>query len=263
MLGQLIAAATARVDALRPEAAELERRAELAAPTTSFRSALKGSSVAIVAEVKRSSPSKGAINKDLNAADQALAYERGGAAAISVLTEPTRFDGSNDDLEQVRGAVRVPVLKKDFHIDRLQLFEAKALGSSAALVIVRAVAPERLEELMAVARSIDLEVLVEVRDERELALALSAGAELIGVNNRNLETLVIDASTVDRVLPLIPRSCCAVAESGFEGRADIERAASSGADAVLVGSLLSRSADPEGVVHSLATVTRIPDARQN
>jgi len=219
--------------------------------------------VGIIAEVKRSSPSKGAINKDLNAADQALAYERGGAAAISVLTEPTRFEGSNQDLQAVRSTVGIPVLKKDFHVDRLQLLEAKVLGSSAALVIVRAVPPQRLAELMLVGREIELEILVEVRDERELALALSVGARLIGVNNRDLETLVIDASTADRVLPLIPRSCCAVAESGFEDRADIERAASNGADAILVGSLLSRSADPEATVHSLTTVTRIPHARQN
>ncbi|HEU4748752.1 MAG TPA: indole-3-glycerol phosphate synthase TrpC [Gemmatimonadaceae bacterium] len=263
MLGQLVAEAMARVEALQPGAAELERKAESVTPGPRFQTALKGSNVGIIAEVKRASPSKGAINRNLHPGDQALAFERGGAAAISVLTEPTRFEGSNGDLEAVKAAVGIPVLKKDFHVDRLQLLEAKALGSSAALVIVRAIPPRQLAELLVIGREIDLEILVEVRDERELDLALSAGAEIIGVNNRDLETLVIDASTVDRILPLIPPSCWAIAESGFEARADIERAAASGADAILVGSLLSRSADPEATVRSLAGVTRVPDARQN
>ena len=217
----------------------------------------------IIAEVKRASPSRGVINKELNAADQARAYERGGAVAISVLTEPTRFGGHNDDLVAVREAVAIPVLKKDFHVEAVQLFEARALGSSAALVIARAVSPAKLAELIRVGRDIELEILVEVRDEAELELALAFGAGLIGVNNRNLETLAVDRSTIDRVVPLIPRSCRAVAESGFETRADVERAAVGGADAVLIGSVLSESVEAEALVRSLAGVPRLLDARQN
>ena len=231
--------------------------------TPSLRSALSGPNVGVIAEVKRASPSRGAINRDLNAAEQARAYERGGAVAVSVLTEPSRFGGNNDDLVAVRAAVRIPILKKDFHVDRVQLLEARALGSSAALVIARAVPPSRLAELLLVGRDIDLEILVEVRDESELERALSYGAELIGVNNRNLETLAVDSSTIDRVVPLIPRSCRAVAESGLETRADVDRAAATGADAVLIGSALSSSADPEAAVRSLTSVPRVTDARQN
>lgn len=262
-LGKLVREAQARADGLRPRTDELERVARSQVARKRLRDVLNGPKVGIIAEVKRSSPSQGVIKPDLNAGVQALLYERGGAAAISVLTEPTRFEGSTRDLEVVRSAVGIPVLKKDFHVDRIQLLEAKALGSSAALVIVRAVPPVRLGALLAAGREVDLEILVEVRDERELDLALSLGAEIIGVNNRDLETLVIDAATVERVLPLIPRSCCAIAESGFENRADVERAGASGADGILIGSLLSRSADPEGAVRSLSGVTRMPDARAN
>lgn len=262
-MGELVSASHARADALRRKAPELERTARAAAATPRLRAALRTDQVAIIAELKRASPSRGAINTDLNASDHASAYERGGAAAISVLTEPDRFGGCNDDLAKVRAAVGIPVLKKDFHIDRVQLLEARTLGSSAALVIVRAVPPARLAELLLVGRDIDLEILVEVRNETELDLALSLGAQIIGVNNRDLETLAVDTSTVDRILSLIPRSCCAVAESGFETRADVERAAASGADAVLVGSVLSRSAEPEEAVRSMAGITRIPDARPN
>ena len=174
---------------------------------------------------------------------------------MSVLTEPTRFGGSNDDLEKARAA-ELPILKKDFHVSEAQLVEAKALGASAALIIVRAIEPARLQFLAEAAREIDLEVLFEVRDERELERALEAGAILIGVNNRNLETLVIDPSTVSRIIPLIPSGCIAIAESGYSSSADVKRAADAGADAVLIGSSLSASADPEAAVAMLASVAR-------
>ena len=213
--------------------------------------------------MKRASPSRGPINPGLRAADQAKAYERAGAAAISVLTESTRFGGTNEDLSAARSAVKIPILRKDFHVEAVQLLEARSLGSSAALVIVRAVPPARLAELLETGRDIGLEILVEVRNEVELVLALSLGAELIGVNNRDLETLEVDLTTMDRVLPLIPRSCVAVAESGIVTRADIERAASSGADAVLVGGALSASDSPGNALQSLTGVTRVTNARQN
>ena len=262
-LGTLVTAAYVRAASLRERAAELGRAAIAAPPVRSLRSELQSSTVGIIAEIKRASPSRGPINSELGAADQAQAYERGGAFAISVLTEPTRFGGSNDDIDAARSAADIPILKKDFHVEPVQLLEARALGCSAALVIVRAVRSSVLAELVQAGKQIGLELLVEVQDEGELDLALSLGAEIIGVNNRNLESLAVDLSAMDRLLPLVPRSCIAVAESGIEARADIERAGSHGADAVLIGSALSGSANPEATLRALTAVKRVASARQN
>jgi len=230
--------------------------AENVGPAPSFSRALRGLTVGVVAEVKRRSPSKGWINPGMSAVEQARAYDRGGAAAISVLTEPDHFGGSIDDLISVRDAVRLPILKKDFHVEPIQLLEAKAIGASAALLIARALSPTSLTEMMDAARQLRLEVLVEVRDEDELSRALDSGAVVIGINNRNLETLVIDATTSERLLGLLPQSVVAIAESGVSSRADVERLAGAGADAVLVGSAVSASSDPESAVRELSTVTR-------
>jgi indole-3-glycerol phosphate synthase len=211
----------------------------------------------VIAEVKRRSPSKGWINPNLSAPDQAAAYERGGAAAISVLTEPRHFGGSSEDVGAVRTAVRVPVLKKDFHVDPVQLLEAKAIGASAALLIARALSPDDLLRMTDAARDIDLEVLVEIRDEDELRRALDAGARIIGINNRNLETLAIDAATSERLLGSIPAGMIGIAESGVSARADVERVARAGADAVLVGSVISAASDPVAAVRDLASVARV------
>jgi indole-3-glycerol phosphate synthase len=252
-----------RAATLTGRTAELERLAKRAPPVASFRQALRGSDVAVIAEVKRSSPSKGSINPNLDVEAIVRSYEAGGAAAISVLTEPTRFGGSNDDLIKAREVVGLPLLKKDFHLEPVQLFEAKAIGASAALVIARAVPPEKLSELMQAAAGIGLELLVEVRDERELEQALSLGASIVGVNNRNLETLEIDPETSLRILPQIPLDVMAVAESGFRVAADVERASAAGVDAVLVGSELSGSSDPEAAVRSLTGIRRRDGARQS
>jgi indole-3-glycerol phosphate synthase len=232
-------------------------------PVPSFRDALQRSEVGVVAEVKRSSPSKGAINPGLDLTAQVQAYQAGGAAAISVLTEPTRFGGSADDLVLARKWVPLPLLKKDFHVEAAQIFEARSLGASAALVIARAVPPSVLKELMAAGADVGLEILVEVRDERELGLALSLNATIIGVNNRNLETLEIDPETSLRILPLIPRDVVAIAESGIKRVADVNRVADAGADAVLVGSELSGAGDPESVLRSLTGVARTGGARKS
>lgn len=256
-LGRIVAEADARVEVLRPRERELARSAAgIAVP--SMAAALRRSTVAVLAEVKRASPSKGSINPGLDPAAQAAAYVSGGAAGISVLTEPRHFAGSTGDLEAIRQAVAVPLLKKDFHVHPLQLLEARALGASAVLLIARAVPPATLISLAAEARSLGLEVLVEVRDERELEQALATEAELIGVNNRNLESLAIDLATSERLLPLVPASRVAIAESGVAGPADVARAASAGADAVLVGSSISASADPAAAVRALAAVARQP-----
>jgi len=261
-LGKLTDEAHARAATLAPRAVELERLARTAGAVPSFRDALQAQRVGVIAEVKRASPSKGEINPGLDLAAQVMAYEAGGAAAISVLTEPTRFSGSTEDLVLARKSVALPLLKKDFHVEVSQLLEARALGASAALVIVRAVPPVRLHDLMSAGADIGLEILVEVRDERELDLALSLNASLIGVNNRNLETLEIDTGTALQVLPLIPRGIVAIAESGVKSVADVIRVAAAGADAVLVGSELSVSGDPESAVRSLTGVARTGGARK-
>lgn len=209
-----------------------------------------------MAEVKRASPSKGVINRGLDLPTQVSAYEAGGAAAISILTEPTKFAGSNEDLVRARAAVRLPILKKDFHVETIQVLEARALGASAALVIARAVPPARLGELITAGKDVGMEILVEVRDERELGLALSLGARMIGINNRNLETLEIDPDTAFRLLPLVPGDVIAIAESGVKSSKDVEGLAAAGADAVLVGTYLSGSSDPEAAVRSLTGIER-------
>ncbi|HWJ22019.1 MAG TPA: indole-3-glycerol phosphate synthase TrpC [Gemmatimonadaceae bacterium] len=255
-LGRLVAEAEARVAALRPRRDELERQALAAAVAPSMSASLLGRSVGVIAEVKRRSPSKGDIAPGLGASAQAAAYAAGGAAALSILTEPAHFGGRDADLAEARAAVVLPLLKKDFHVHPLQMVEARALGASAALVIARAVSPARLGELARAATDVGLEVLFEVRDEAELETVLEAGALMIGVNNRDLETLVIDPDTAVRLLPLVPADRIAIAESGVRTRADVERYARAGADAVLVGSSISASSEPATAVRALADVSR-------
>jgi indole-3-glycerol phosphate synthase len=260
VLGGIVAEAYARAKQLSPRADELAKLAARAPAGPSLAGVLRQSTVGVIAEVKRRSPSKGWINPGIAAADQATAYERGGAAAISVLTEPRHFGGSVDDFAEVRAAVAVPVVKKDFHVLPIQLLEARAMGASAALLIARAVSPADLRVLVTCANDIGLETLVEVRDEEELATALELGASLIGVNNRNLESLDIDPSTSDRLIGLIPPSVVAVAESGVANRGDVERAARVGANAVLVGSVVSSAPDPVAAVRALTGVARVARA---
>lgn len=262
-LGELVASATVRAATLARHEGQWHERALRCPAAPSLARALRRGDVAVIAEVKRSSPSKGAINPGLDAVAQATAYERGGAAAISVLTEPERFGGSANDLAAVTRVVGIPVLKKDFHVAPVQLLEARALGAAAALLIARALEPSRLGELIAAGRSVGLEILVEIRDEAELAAALDGGASIVGVNNRNLETLVIDPATSDRIIPLIPGELPAIAESGVAARDDVERFARCGADAVLVGSVLSASADPAEAVTSLTGVAARRDGRRD
>jgi indole-3-glycerol phosphate synthase len=261
-LGRIAAEAAARAETLRREAEGWRARAAAAPPAPSFRAALRRPTVAVIAEVKRRSPSKGTINPGLDAVAQASAYEAGGAAAISVLTEPVHFGGAPEDLVAVRAAVRIPILKKDFHVDAIQLYEARALGASAALLIARALPPATLREFVRLADDIGLETLVEIRDARELDAALNAGATVIGVNNRDLETLEIDATTAAQLIPSIPATLVAVAESGMRERADVARAAAAGADAVLVGSAISASADPQAAVAQLSDVPVRRDGRR-
>ena len=262
VLGRIMAESADRVRAMsETERRAIERAAASAVARPSFLDAFGGKMVAVIAEVKRRSPSKGAIRETIAADAQALAFERGGAAAISVLTEPRHFGGSLSDLESARDRVGIPLLRKDFHCDAIQLFEAKASGASAALLIARALAPATLGELMSVSDDLGLEPLVEVRTEAELMLALELGARVIGINSRDLETLEVDAGVPERLLRLVPNGVIAVAESGVESLENVGDRARWGADAVLVGSALSASDDPEATVRALSQVERIPRAR--
>lgn len=260
-LGELVAAAYARAAGQSHQEDSWRARAEQGNAVASFRDALLRPTVGVIAEIKRRSPSKGSINPCLDAVAQARSYAGAGAAAISVLTEPDRFGGSVSDLSSVAHAVSVPVLRKDFIVASVQLFEARARGASAALLIVRALPPDALVELHDIGTRIGLDLLVEVRDEGELALALDIGATIVGVNNRNLESLIIDPETIARIVPLIPRGVIAVAESGMSSRADVETAANAGADAVLVGSAVSAAVDPGAAVGSLIGIPVQRNAR--
>ena len=258
-LGALVAAARVRAAMLSARGAELERRAVDRVAATAppgFADALRRADVAVIAEVKRRSPSKGAIAPGLSAAVQATRYADGGAAALSILTEPERFGGDIADLDAAGAAVTIPLLKKDFNVEPVQLLEAAAHGASAVLLIARALPPATLIALARDARALGLEPLVEVRDESELEAAMRAEAVIIGVNNRNLETLEIDEATGDRVLPRIPASCIAVWESGVQTADDVRRAAAAGADAVLVGSSVSAAGDASAAVRALTGIAR-------
>jgi indole-3-glycerol phosphate synthase len=212
--------------------------------------------VCVIAELKRSSPSKGALNLALSAPDRAREYVSGGAAALSVLTEPSEFGGALEDLVEVRRHVSVPLLRKDFHVDEAQIWEGRVAGAAAILLIARALEPSRVEALCRAVMEAGMEPLVEVRTEGELELAVRLKAPLIGVNARNLETLVIDTGIVDALLPQIPPDRIAIAESGILTALDVGRVASRGADAVLVGSALSGAADGARAVQALAMVPR-------
>jgi indole-3-glycerol phosphate synthase len=258
-LGRIIEETRDRVAALRTRLRDLESATRTAAPTQSFVDALAaGGDVSVIAEVKRRSPSKGALNESIEPSGRARSYEQGGARAISVLTEPRHFGGSAQDLEAIRSEVRIPLLKKDFHVDVSQIVEARALGASAVLLIARALPPQALADLAEAARELGVEPLIEIRDERELDSAVAARARVIGVNSRNLETLVIDPEVCTRLLPLIPRDRLAVFESGIASRSDVERAASLGATAVLVGSALSLADSAVEAVRELTGVPRQP-----
>ncbi|WP_348856629.1 indole-3-glycerol phosphate synthase TrpC [Nocardioides sp. KR10-350] len=216
-------------------------------PMPHFRAA--GSSV--IAEVKRRSPSKGALADIPDPASLAQQYAAGGAAAISVLTEQRRFGGSLDDLRAVRAAVDTPILRKDFVVDSYQLLEARAAGADLALLIVTALAEDDLRRLHDEARELGLTVLVEAHDEAETERAVALGAELVGVNARNLKTLTVDPDVFGRLAPLIPDDRVKVAESGIFSSADVKRYVLEGARAVLVGEALVRDGDPEAAVREM------------
>ena len=218
------------------------------APTNDPLAALAAPGLSVIAEVKRSSPSKGALADIPDPAALAAAYAAGGATAISVLTERRRFGGSLADLQAVRAAVPTPLLRKDFMVTEYQLWEARAAGADVILLIVAALDDAQLSRLHAVARELGLRPLVEVHNAEETRRAVDLGAELIGVNNRNLHTLEVDIAQFGAMAGLIPDGVAKVAESGILSVADVERVASEGADAILVGEALVKHGDPAAAI---------------
>ncbi len=245
-----------RAQAVQSTLSQLKAQGRDMAPPPGFASALRRETLAIIAEIKRASPTKGDIAPGLNAAAQAQAYAKGGAAAISVLTEPERFGGSLDDLSSVAAAVSLPVIRKDFIVHAVQIWEARVRGAAAVLLIARGLHPDELAALYAEAGEASLGVLVEVRDHTELARAIALGAPVIGVNNRNLETLIIDPATAPALMPAIPPDRIAIAESGMASVQDAHAAQSAGADALLIGSAISASADPAAAVQAFGSLVR-------
>jgi indole-3-glycerol phosphate synthase len=216
-----------------------------------FRDALSGPAIGVIAEFKRRSPSAGALREDADLPAIVGAYADGGAVALSVLTEGPNFDGSLDDLRTSRAACELPILRKDFIVDPYQLREARAAGADAVLLIVAALSPAELEALHADARAIGLEVLVEVHDGEELQRALAAGAEIVGVNNRDLRDFSVDLERTARLMSSVPASVTVVSESGISTPEQLGALQRAGVQAVLVGEALMRSADPAAALRAL------------
>lgn len=254
MIEQLIEGAQRGVEERRrvlPQA-ELEARLAGRGEGRPFNEALTRPGLSLIAEFKRRSPSAGAISAGAVVADQVTAYERGGAAALSVLTDEPHFGGSLEDLRAARAACDLPIIRKDFIVDPYQLYEAAVNGADAVLLIVRALDDEALGSLYEQARALDLDCLVEVHDGEELERALAAGAEVIGINNRDLDEQRVDIATTFELMPDVPAGKTVVAESGISGREQLEELDRVGVDAVLIGGALMSAPDPEAKTRELA-----------
>ncbi len=230
---------------------EVQAEAEQMPPPRDFEAALRAPGISLIAEIKRASPSKGAIRLDLNPADLARIYADNGAAAISVLTDSKYFGGSLDDLRTARQTVDLPLLRKDFVLDPYQVYEARAAGADAVLLIVAILSDPALSLLYALTRRLNMSALIEVHNENELQRALRLVPPLIGINNRDLSTFTVDLETTARLRPMIPADICVVAESGIHSRADLDRLRQIGVDAILVGEALVRSDDTGRQVREL------------
>ncbi len=246
-------------DKKRAPLAEVRRAAEETAKARTpqaFEKALRGGDVSFICEVKRASPSKGLIAGDFPYLDIAREYEAAGAAAISCLTEPFWFKGSDGYLRDIAREVRIPVLRKDFTVDEYMIYAASALGASAVLLIVSLLDGARLREYIELAHELNLSALVEVHNEAETERALAAGARIVGVNNRDLKTFNVDMNVSLRLRQLVPRETVFVSESGVKGPEDIKTLRRCGADAVLVGERLMRAADKRAALAELRGTAR-------
>lgn len=255
VLAEIIAAKRKEVAAAKRECTgpemEAQARAAPAGAHAFLRALQEAPAPRIIAEIKRRSPSRGEIRKDFDVAALAAAYQAGGAAALSVLTDAPYFGGSLEALRKARAAVHLPILRKDFIIDPYQVDEAHLAGADALLLIVAALGRAELASLLARTRGYGMDALVEVHDEAELAQALAAGAELVGVNNRDLRSFHTELAVTLRLAPRIPSGVVFVSESGIFRHGDIERLAASGASAYLVGESLMRERDPAGALRRL------------
>ena len=256
MIEQLIAVAREGVEERRAQTpqADLETRLHARGDDRPFSEALVRPGLSVIAEFKRRSPSAGDIAASATVAEQVRAYERGGAAALSVLTDERHFGGSLDDLRAARAACSLPILRKDFIVDPYQLLEAAVGGADAVLLIVRALDDAELGEMYELARSLDLDCLVEVHDGDELERALRLDADVIGINNRNLDEGSVDIATTYELMPDVPAGKTVVAESGISARAELEELERVGVDAVLIGSALMSAADSEALTRQLTGV---------
>ncbi|ADG96942.1 Indole-3-glycerol-phosphate synthase [Segniliparus rotundus DSM 44985] len=238
--------------------AHIKRAAHAAPDPLDAAAALREAGVGVIAEIKRASPSKGALADIPSPADLARLYQEGGARAVSVLTEERKFKGSLADLDEVRAAVSIPVLRKDFIVTTYQVHEARAHGADIVLLIVAALEQNALSSLLDRVESLGMTALVEVHDEQEAERALAAGASVIGVNARNLKTLEVDPETFARVVPALPAEVIKIAESGCKSSADLLNYAAAGADAVLVGEGIVTAADPLAALTELVTAGTHP-----
>lgn len=249
MLEAIVETTRRRIADLR--STELRAAAFDAPPPRTFEAALTGSHLTVIAEFKRRSPSRGILVTDVAPETRARQYEEGGAAAISVLTEPDHFDGSNDDLVVVRAATTIPVLRKDFTLDEAQVFEARAIGADAILLIVAILTDHQLAHLHGVASDLDLAAVVEVHTDEEAERALRISPRIVGVNNRDLRTFDLDLATAERIATVLDDVPVTVGESGIFTADDARRMRDAGYDAVLVGESLVKSGDPGAAIREL------------
>ena len=206
-----------------------------------FEKTLAAPGISVICEVKKASPSKGLIAVDFPYLEIARQYERAGASAISVLTEPEYFLGSDDYLREIAREVSIPVLRKDFTVDEYQIYEAKVLGADAILLIAAILSEEKIKEFYDLAKSLEIDCLVEVHNEKELKKVVACGCDIIGINNRNLKTFDVDLNTTSKLAPLIPYEAVLVSESGMKDENDMKNVKEQGADAVLIGETFMRS----------------------
>jgi indole-3-glycerol phosphate synthase len=259
-LDRILAAHRAVAAADDRDTAALAEQALGAPPSRGFAAAIRRpGEVALIAEIKRASPSKGPLVPDLDPAAIAGSYQRGGASALSVLTDEVFFSGSEEDLVAARRASGLPVLRKDFTVGPHDVYDARRMGADALLIIAAALSEAEMGSLTSLAVSVGLDALVEVHDEDEAERALGAGATLIGVNQRDLETFRVDTARAERVAKVLPDSVTKVAESGIESRDEVRRLAEAGFDAILVGEALVTAADPEDAVRVLLGSARRRD----
>ena len=256
ILNEIVAAKRREVERLKHEVAlpELERRIEGQPPPLNLSGALMGDSVRVIAEVKKASPARGLLGPGFDPASLAKDYAGNGAAAVSVLTNADHFQGRIEDMEVVQavaGPLGLPVLRKEFIFDPYQVYESRAFGADALLLVVSILAPRTLSELLRLSQRLWMQCLVEVHDEEEVKVALDAGAEIVGINNRDLRTFVADLEVTERLASLVPPDKIVVSESGIHDREDVLRVGRAGARAVLVGEALVTAPDPGAKLREL------------